>query len=899
MKKISTISVLLLLFIFMQSGKAQNPCSGTPGSNYVIPLTQTVCAGQPLNMTLANSYSTSGITYQWQTSTISIVGPYTPVSGATLHAYNSPSLSMNTFFNVIITCTNSGLSISVPYSVTVIPCNTPCSGTPAATSILPNSTVCIGSPAALNLSTTYTETGITYQWSNGGATGTSFTSVPGATLSSFITPTLTASNFYQVVITCTNTGGTYTTTQLVSAVSCTFCSGPPPSNSIAPLNPSVCAGGTASLGLVTTYSVGGYTYQWQSGTTSVVGPFVNLSGATNSVYVTPPLNTTTYYNIVITCTNGGQNISLTTPVTVSNCSVPCTGMPSQTNITPLSSTICSGNPVTLGLTTSYNQTGIAYQWFSATSAAGPYTQIAGANQSTYNTPNLTANAFYSVVITCTNSGLSVSMTRSIAVVTCTSCSGAPGSNTIVPVTSSVCASTPFTLSLAAPYLVSGYTYQWQSSTVSAVGPFSSISNATANIYVSPGITQTTYYNLIVTCPGSGQNITLTQVVYTMACAPPCNGAPASNTILPVNATVCPGAALSLGLANSYTNSGLTYQWYSSTVSAGPYSPISAATGTAYSHPGSNVTTYYQLVVSCGSSSSTFSRVVTVTPCITPCQGPPQSNTLLPLSATVCAGSQVTLSLAATFTSSGLIFQWSTSTVAAGPFNNIAGATGTMVTYPSLAQSMYFRLTVTCPQTGFSNIYTTLVTATPCPVQCSANPASNTVMPLNQTVCVNAAASMSLSYTYTDTGISYQWEGSSSAGGPFTLIPGANAPSYTSPALQATSYYNAIITCTNSNLLTRASHTVTVKKCDVGIREVNSALEELRLFPNPNNGLFEISGMGTGPGIILVTDLSGRMLYTAETSERSFSMDLRTLKSGTYLVELKTPSGSKVLRLVKE
>src|SRR6218665_3305356 len=122
-------------------------------------------------------------------------GPYTSIPNATTQVYETPTLSISQgtvlYFNVIITCTNSNISISVPYSLTIVNCNTPCSGTPAPTSVLPlNQTVCIGNSAALSLSNTYTESGMSYQWSSSATSNGPFTPVSGGTLSSYVTPTL-------------------------------------------------------------------------------------------------------------------------------------------------------------------------------------------------------------------------------------------------------------------------------------------------------------------------------------------------------------------------------------------------------------------------------------------------------------------------------------------------------------------------------------------------------------------------------------------------------------------------------------------------------------------------------------------------------------------------------------
>jgi len=87
------------------------------------------------------------------------------------------------------------------------------------------------------------------------------------------------------------------------------CSGTPDSNSVVTPSYAICPGTNVILGLSTTYSVGGIAYQWQSSTTSSVGPFTSISGATTNVIITPTLNTQTWFTTVITCTNAGSPIN--------------------------------------------------------------------------------------------------------------------------------------------------------------------------------------------------------------------------------------------------------------------------------------------------------------------------------------------------------------------------------------------------------------------------------------------------------------------------------------------------------------------------------------------------------------------------------------------------------------
>ncbi len=109
---IKNISAIICLLCSSANAQTLTPCSGTPGSNTIVPLLNPICLGMSGTLTLANGYNVSGITYQWQSSTVSIVGPFSSISGATTNIYVVPTLTQTTYFNVVITCTNSGQSIN-------------------------------------------------------------------------------------------------------------------------------------------------------------------------------------------------------------------------------------------------------------------------------------------------------------------------------------------------------------------------------------------------------------------------------------------------------------------------------------------------------------------------------------------------------------------------------------------------------------------------------------------------------------------------------------------------------------------------------------------------------------------------------------------------------------------
>jgi hypothetical protein len=82
------------------------PCTAVPGANSVVTPTAMTCPNASAMLGLATTYSFGGITYQWQSSTVSPVGPFTAVSGATSNIYSAPNLTVNTWFNLVATCTN-------------------------------------------------------------------------------------------------------------------------------------------------------------------------------------------------------------------------------------------------------------------------------------------------------------------------------------------------------------------------------------------------------------------------------------------------------------------------------------------------------------------------------------------------------------------------------------------------------------------------------------------------------------------------------------------------------------------------------------------------------------------------------------------------------------------------
>ncbi len=102
----------------------------------------------------------------------------------------------------------------------------------------------------------------------------------------------------------------------------------------------------------------------------------------------------------------GLNNNFDIKITAQATAAVCTGTPNPGATNSSDINICANTNFTLSLANPTPGTGVTYQWQSATALAGPYTNIAGANNSTLTT-SLTATTYYRAMVTCSgNTGIS-------------------------------------------------------------------------------------------------------------------------------------------------------------------------------------------------------------------------------------------------------------------------------------------------------------------------------------------------------------------------------------------------------------------------------------------------------------------------------------------------------------
>jgi hypothetical protein len=71
---------------------------------------------------------------------------------------------------------------------------------------------------------------------------------------------------------------------------------------------------------------------------------------------------------------------------------------------------------------------------------------------------------------------------------------------------------------------------------------------------------------------------------------------------------------------------------------------------------------------------------------------------------------------------------------------------------------------------------------------------------------------------------------------------------------------------------------------------NTTLNTLIVFPNPSSGNFNISGL-TDQSSIEIYDISGKLIFGAETRDNNFNIDLSDRAKGIYFCKEKMKNGA--------
>ncbi len=240
---------------------------------------------------------------------------------------------------------------------------------------------------------------------------------------------------------------------------------------------------------------------------------------------------------------------------------------------------------------------------------------------------------------------------------------------------------------------------------------------------------------------------------------------------PASQTINTGATATLTVAAVSANQAtITYQWYLGISPNG--SAITGATASSYTTPALNATTNYWVQVNDGTGPvNSSTAVITV--------NTPPAIATQPQDQSVLQGASATLSVVATGTPAPS-YQWYQG--ASGDTTNlIEGATAASFTTPVLNTVGQIQYWVRATNSlGHADSNTATVTVTQ-----AAVPPSITTQPASQTI--TAGQSATLTVVASGTSLTYQWYQGTS-GITTSLISGATASSYTTPALNSTTNY---------------------------------------------------------------------------------------------------------------
>jgi hypothetical protein len=375
-----------------------------------------------------------------------------------------------------------------------------CTGIPNVGAIVNGTnTICGGAGATtLSLSSPIIGVaGLTYQWMTASSAAGTFTNF-GTGLITENTGTIAATTFYQCMVTCSNSGLTYTTPVDSVVVSPNL----PPTVTVNPTNATVCAGTSVAF-----QAFGASTYTWTPAATITL---VSIAGDSVLAHPTTPTNYTVTGMDAFGCTataNVNVNVSNPPNATITS-SIP-------------SDTICAGSQVILSAPNGF---GATYSW-----SNGPVTRR--------DTISPTSTTTYILTVT-NNNGCSASDTVTVVVNV-----GTPPVVVVTPTTAVYCTGGPGVMLIAS----GANTYTWT--------PSNTLSSATNDtVYATPAGGGGGGGATIYTVTGSNGVCSASATVAITRSTPP---AKTAILILAGNDTICSGTTVILraGPGGPYT-----YSW---------------------------------------------------------------------------------------------------------------------------------------------------------------------------------------------------------------------------------------------------------------------------------------------------------------------------------------------------
>lgn len=352
---------------------ATSACTGMPNAGTAVTSASPICPSINYTVSLTGATLAAGLTYQWQSAT-SATGPFTNIPTATAPNYTT-SQTVDTWYQCIVTCSGQSATSSIVAVATNPFFNCYCNAVASQA---------FADEEIYNVTVNGASTDPLYANANSCSTPAPG---PGSVVGAY-------SNFKTLpAITTVTTGQT-----VAFSIVQDECNGAPYYQN--------------GIGIWIDFNQNGlFTDAGEAvfiEQTTVIGPRT-LSGS----FMIPMTALTGNTAMRIICAEGasatswlllepcmlytyGETEDYLINIIAANA---CAGTPNAGATLASLTTACPTTPVNLSLDNATVATGISYQWVSAPTANGPWTQIAGANNAVYST-TVAADTYFACILTC-------------------------------------------------------------------------------------------------------------------------------------------------------------------------------------------------------------------------------------------------------------------------------------------------------------------------------------------------------------------------------------------------------------------------------------------------------------------------------------------------------------------
>lgn len=848
-----------------------------PGA--VTPLTQTITAGStPAAITSATAASggSGNFTYQWQSSLYER-GPFSDIAGATAATYSPGALVQTTYFKRLVKDSRCLNVSEAPLAVVMVSNGILNAGTFTIYSscVFPGAT-----PSPLQ--TAYMPTGgvapYTVQWQSS-SDNTNWSDIAGANGTIYQPGVLTQNTWFRKKV--TDAAGTvaYSNAESIAVVQSVLTPG-----TIKATSNVACLGSNpAEIKSVTSPSdyAERLSFQWQY-MNSTTGGWKDIAGQIRESLIPDPIAEKTSFRRLAKDMCGTNTRSVASneveidirPALLAGDIAPTSQMV-RIGITPKQLTSVTAPS---GGTGSYS-----LSWENADLAVGPWTTVPSATGLNYQPPTVTQSEYYRRVVMDKNC-LATKYTYTVEIYLNANPPVKPGT-----LAGSQCVfpnNKPGSISTGTPVTdgTPPYTFSWETRPGTS-GTWTVISGATAETYQPPVITETRQYRRKVTD-------TWGEFAYTDAFTIEYHSAAlnAGTIAIKTSSVVCSGSTP--GLIESvapYSGYGETptYQWQMK-FENGTWTNIPGANGESY-QPGSlTQKTYFRRAAMdmCGGVSRTsYSNEVVFL-----------LSLKLDLKSGLVDGPFITCSgtapgiiksvLDACGGGSPLHYQWEV--MQGGAWTAIAGATSASYSPGAISANTTYRRKVSddCGNMGYSNA-----------VEIFVYPAIEPgIIGTDQTVCTNqkpAKISLLTNCHYTDGTVSYQWQSSTSANGPWSNISGETMNELQPATAAANMFYRLMVKSTTCSFVAYTNvASVTVNPgCRVSSpslpREALSG--DMKVYPNPLTGnSIQVKVETKGSVNVILMNAEGRAIPVSVSQTGSGLMKVSFIKNpskGMYLLSV--------------